>query len=117
MSSGCFASYSSNWAGAERSCPYVIGTDIVTIRPMSNKRFMALSLLSVQLLPGASGADRPPRRVRVFSVAIIATVPYSIAASELPRPFLSDQYSLIGVRLLRRQTNLPSLISPCWRER
>jgi hypothetical protein len=52
---------------------------------MSNKRFMALNLLSVQLLPGASSADRSPRRVRVFSVAIIATVPYSIVRQPTDR--------------------------------
>ena len=41
--------------------------------------------------------------VRVFSVAIIATVPYSIAVSKLRRPFLSDRYFFIVVRLLRRR--------------
>jgi hypothetical protein len=45
--------------------------------------------------------------VRVFSVAIIATVPYSIAVSKLRRPFLSDRYFFIVVRLLRSaRTNL-----------
>jgi putative transposase len=39
--------------------------------------------------------------VRVFSVAIIATVPYPIALSKLRRPFLSDRYFFIAVRLLR----------------
>jgi hypothetical protein len=39
--------------------------------------------------------------VRVFSVAIIATVPYSIAVSKLRRPFLSDFF--IVVRLLRQR--------------
>jgi hypothetical protein len=39
--------------------------------------------------------------VRVFSVSIVATVPYSIAGSKLRRPFLSD--FLIAVRLLRRR--------------
>jgi hypothetical protein len=38
--------------------------------------------------------------VRVFSLAIIATVPYSIAVSKLRRPFLSDRYFFIAVRLL-----------------
>jgi len=36
-------------------------------------------------------------------VAIIATVPYSIAVSKLRRPFLSDRYFFIVVRLLRRR--------------
>ena len=40
---------------------------------------------------------------RVFSVAIIATVPYSIAVPKLRRPFLSDGYFFIAVRLLRRR--------------
>jgi REP element-mobilizing transposase RayT len=39
--------------------------------------------------------------VRVFSVAVTATVPYSIAVSKLRRPFLSDFF--IVVRLLRRR--------------
>jgi hypothetical protein len=41
--------------------------------------------------------------VRVFSVAIIAAAPYSIAVSKLRRPFLSDRYCFIVVRLLRRR--------------
>src|SRR5271157_5936499 len=41
--------------------------------------------------------------VRVFSVAIIATVPHSIAVSKLRRPFLSDRYFFVVVRLLRRR--------------
>jgi hypothetical protein len=50
--------------------------------------------------------------VRVFSVAIAAAVPYSIAVSKLRpvpsgtglrRPFLSDRYLFIVVRLLRRR--------------
>src|SRR5271157_5873388 len=41
--------------------------------------------------------------VRVFSVAVSVTVPYSIAVSKLRRPFLSDRYFLIVVRLLRRR--------------
>ena len=41
--------------------------------------------------------------VRVFSVAIIATGPYSIAVSKLRCPFLSDRYFFIVVRLLRRR--------------
>jgi len=36
-------------------------------------------------------------------VAIIATVPYSIAVSKLRRPFLSDRYFFIVVRPLRRR--------------
>jgi REP element-mobilizing transposase RayT len=41
--------------------------------------------------------------VRVFTIAIIATAPYSIAVSKLRRPFLSDRYFFIVVRLLRRR--------------
>jgi len=41
--------------------------------------------------------------VRVFSVAIIATPPYSIAASKLRRLFLSERYFFIVMRLLRRR--------------
>jgi hypothetical protein len=36
--------------------------------------------------------------VRVFCVAMIATVPYSIAVSKLRRPFLSDRYFFIALR-------------------
>jgi hypothetical protein len=39
--------------------------------------------------------------VRVFSLATIATVSYSIAVSKLRRPFLSDFF--IAVRLLKRR--------------
>ena len=41
--------------------------------------------------------------VRVFSVAIIAAVPYSSAVSNLRRPFLADRYFSIVVRLFRRR--------------
>ena len=41
--------------------------------------------------------------LRVFSVAVIATVPYSIAVSKLRRPSLSDRYFFTVVRLLRRR--------------
>jgi putative transposase len=41
--------------------------------------------------------------VRVFSVATTAALPYSIALSKLRRPFLSDRYFFIVVRLLRRR--------------
>jgi putative transposase len=41
--------------------------------------------------------------VRVFSAAIIPTVPYAIPVSKLRRPFLSDRYFFIVVRLLRRR--------------
>jgi putative transposase len=44
--------------------------------------------------------------VRVFSVALIATVPYLIAVSNLRRPFVSDRYFFIVVRLLRRREKL-----------
>jgi hypothetical protein len=40
--------------------------------------------------------------VRVFSLAIFVTVPYSIAVSKLRRPFLSDRYFFIAVRRPRR---------------
>ena len=39
--------------------------------------------------------------VRVFSLAIIATAPHSIPVSKLRRPFLSDRYFFVAVRLLR----------------
>ena len=41
----------------------------------------------------------------VFSVAVIPTVLYSIAVSKLRRPFVSDEYFFIVVRLLRRREN------------
>jgi hypothetical protein len=41
--------------------------------------------------------------VRVFSLAVIATVPYFIAASKLRRPFHPDPYFFIAVRPLRRR--------------
>ena len=41
--------------------------------------------------------------VRVFSVEMIPTVPYSVAVSKLRRPFLSDRYFFIVVRLLKRR--------------
>jgi len=44
--------------------------------------------------------------VRVFSLATITTVPYSLAASKLRRPFLSDLYFFITVRLLKRRDRL-----------
>jgi hypothetical protein len=40
-------------------------------------------------------------RVRVFCLAVIPTVLYSIAVSKLRRPFLSGRYFFIAVRLLR----------------
>ncbi len=51
----------------------------------------------------ASVARTADFAVRVFSVAIIATVPYSSAVSKVRRPFLSDRYFFIVVRLLRRR--------------
>jgi hypothetical protein len=42
--------------------------------------------------------------VRIFSVAILATVPCSIAVSKLRRPFVSDFF--IAVRLPRRREKL-----------
>lgn len=44
--------------------------------------------------------------VRVFSVAVGSTVGYSTAVSKLRRPFLSDRYFFITVRLLSRRTKL-----------
>jgi REP element-mobilizing transposase RayT len=41
--------------------------------------------------------------VRVFSVAVTATAPYSIAVSKLRRPLLFDRYSFIAVRPLSRR--------------
>jgi hypothetical protein len=53
---------------------------------------------------GAGSADRPDLiGVRVFCPAIIPTALYSIAVSKLRRPFLSDRYFFIAVRLLRRR--------------
>jgi REP element-mobilizing transposase RayT len=55
------------------------------------------------LYPGEEQVARTASfAVRVFSVAVITTVPYSIAVSKLRRPFLSDRYFFI-VRLLRRR--------------
>ena len=45
-------------------------------------------------------------RVRVFSLAIIPTVLHSIAAPKLRRPFLSDRYFFIAVRVLGRREKL-----------
>ena len=44
--------------------------------------------------------------VRFFSVAVGSTVGYSTAVSKLRRPFLSNRYFFITVRLLRRRTKL-----------
>lgn len=44
--------------------------------------------------------------VRVFSLTIIRAVSYSSAVSKLRRPFLSDRYFFITVRLLPRRTKL-----------
>jgi hypothetical protein len=44
--------------------------------------------------------------VRVFSLAIIATVSYSTPVSKLRRPFLSDRFFFVAVRLLRRRQKL-----------
>lgn len=40
--------------------------------------------------------------VRVFSMAIIATVPHSIAVSKLRRPFLYDRCFSVAVRRPKR---------------
>jgi len=44
--------------------------------------------------------------VRVFSLATIATVPYSIAVSKLRGPFLSGRYFFITARLLEWREGL-----------
>jgi hypothetical protein len=44
--------------------------------------------------------------VRVFCLAIIPAALYSMAVSKLRRPFLSDRYFFIAVRLLRRREKL-----------
>jgi len=44
--------------------------------------------------------------VRVFSLAAIAAVPYSMAVSKLRRPFLFDRYFFISVRLLEGREKL-----------
>jgi putative transposase len=44
--------------------------------------------------------------VRVFSVAIVVAVRYCTAVSKLRRPFLSDRYFFITVRLLKRRARL-----------
>ena len=44
--------------------------------------------------------------VRVFSMAVGSTVGYSAAVSKLRRPFLSNRYFFVIVRLLQRRTQL-----------
>ena len=44
--------------------------------------------------------------VRVFSLTIILAVSYSSAVSKLRRPFLSNRYFFITVRLLKRRAKL-----------
>jgi hypothetical protein len=65
---------------------------------------------------GCEAVQRGPPilRVWVFSGAIIATVPRSIAVSKLRRPFLSGLF--IAVRLLRRRGNSLSPTPACWHE-
>jgi putative transposase len=53
----------------------------------------------------AGSADRRFCGPRLF-LAIFVTVSYSIAVSKLRRPFLSDRYFFIAVRLLRRREKL-----------
>jgi hypothetical protein len=65
---------------------------------VSSTRMSRLAKASKQVARTADFA------VRVFSIAIIATVPYSIAVSELRRPFPSAFF--IAVRLLRRREEL-----------
>jgi hypothetical protein len=43
-------------------------------------------------------------------------VPDPIAVSKLRRPFLSDRYFFIVVRLLRRREKFTEPDFPCWRE-
>ncbi len=58
--------------------------------------------------------------VRVFSVAIIATVPYSIVRQPTDRNsgvlFFPIDISLSSCACSGGERNSPSLISPCWRE-
>jgi hypothetical protein len=51
------------------------------------------------LSPDEVAARTATFAVRVFSLALIATVLYFIAVLKLRRPFLSDRYFFIGVRL------------------
>ena len=44
--------------------------------------------------------------IRAFSLTIILAVSYSSAVSKLRRPFLSNRYFFITVRLLERRTKL-----------
>jgi len=44
--------------------------------------------------------------VRVFSLSIVSAVSYSVALSKLRRPFLSNRYFFITLRLLKRRQKL-----------
>jgi hypothetical protein len=66
-----------------------------TCRPSGSNRKLTLQQQAARTVPRCG--------IRVFSVAIIATVPYSVAVSKLPRPFLFDPYFFIAVRLPRRR--------------
>jgi hypothetical protein len=62
---------------------------------------LAVTSACANPLPEQASADHPDLiGIGVFSVVIIATVPYSIAVSGLRCPFLCDFF--IAVRLLRR---------------
>src|SRR5208337_3652466 len=58
--------------------------------------------------------------VRVFSVTILATVPYSIVRQPTDRnpgaPFFPTGISLSSCACSGGERNPPSLTSPCWRE-
>jgi putative transposase len=71
--------------------------DRVSKKPVSGDRKIGRSGEQKQVARTAGFA------VRVFSVAIITTAPYSIPVSKLRRLFLSDRYFFIVVRLLRRR--------------
>ena len=54
----------------------------------------------------AQGRERRRTAACVFSLTIASTRSYSITVSRLRRPFLSDRYFLITVRLLRRRIKI-----------
>ena len=49
--------------------------------------------------------------VRVLSLTIILAVSYSSAVSKLRRPFISNQYFFITVRLLKRRAKLTERVA------
>src|SRR5208337_4080501 len=78
-----------------RNSRFIVGTS------GSGDASSSRSRLSTYCRSGWQVARTADFAVRVFSVAIIATVPYSIAVSKLRRPFLSAFF--IAERLLRRR--------------